>query len=397
MQEAQSSSHQSSDYEPSVGDSIQFNDLQLTIQDTLGEGGYTRVDKVVASEGKKEGRIYAYKTLIACKVRHFRAEDWKRQRQYTKENVDFLSKNKSPHIVHVIPSQKGALTYLMPLFSMNLMEFRSKDHAKSKSTVTTILHQLLQGIDYLAVAGMGHGEIEPSNVLVNVPDGDISRAKFVLADFGLFETMSFNHAQAGPSHFQPPERSMGWGERTHKVDVWSIFICILWCESSRFRNRMYSIESRLHAVFYFYVQDCTGDRDSAVANRFRCMSIHDPDHRPSAAQLLCTFFNGEGLTTAKNQIVPYDPKIYSGYTGSFVFEPGDSGYTLEKVERRRHTSRETLGIDKTELSMTQLHRFLRNYPGDLQPLLDVVTKEIGRRERQIEKAEPATKKRRRNE
>jgi len=87
-------------------------------------------------------------------------------------------------------------------------------------------------------------------------------------------------------------------KQTHKVDVWSLFVTMLWTLDIRnFRkmaNEFKSIADIQNAVL-------SAALDEQVA-QIREMAIVNPEERASAAQMLVKCFDGKGLSTPRNKV-----------------------------------------------------------------------------------------------
>ena len=89
------------------------------------------------------------------------------------------------------------------------------------------------------------------------------------------------------------------GGQTHKVDVWSLFVTMLWTlDTGEFRQKSSRFESAEDA------QDAVSFATSTANNvsNIREMAIINLEERASAAQMLVKCFGGVGLSTPQNQI-----------------------------------------------------------------------------------------------
>ncbi len=94
-----------------------------------------------------------------------------------------------------------------------------------------------------------------------------------------------------------PEVFQG-GDQTHKVDVWSLFVTMLWTLEGEFRqesNWFKNIVEVQRAVLA-----AASNVDSVL--EFREMAIINPEERASAAQMLVKNFDGKGLSTPRNRV-----------------------------------------------------------------------------------------------
>ena len=143
--------------------------------------------------------------------------------------------------------------------------------------------------------------MKPENILYVSRDGQYH---FQLGDFGLCNRLVHAASFVGSLTYMAPEM-FGGGEQTHKVDIWSLFVTMLWTlDAEGFRqksNRFVTIADVQEAVL------------SAASNvdrvsKIREMAIVNPVDRASAAQMLVKLFEGKGLSTPPNQI----PALTSG-------------------------------------------------------------------------------------
>jgi serine/threonine protein kinase len=162
----------------------------------------------------------------------------------------------------------------------------------------SVFHQMLQAIDYLAMRGIIHRDIKPENILYVSQSGGYC---FQLGDFGLCNRASLATTIAGSPLYMAPEMFQQGEEQTHKVDVWSLFVTMLWTlDTDGFRQRSQQFtrsEDARKAIL-----SAAFDTNS-VAN-IREMAMPNPDERASAAQMLVKCFNGNGLTTPRLRVPP---------------------------------------------------------------------------------------------
>lgn len=96
-------------------------------------------------------------------------------------------------------------------------------------------------------------------------------------------------------------RAQGGGIQTTKMDVWSLFVTILWVlDEDGFRVRANVFRSHQEAETGIIN---TANRRGRV-HRILEMAILDPCNRASAAQMLRKCFNDNGLSTPKTQFPP---------------------------------------------------------------------------------------------
>ncbi|KAG8409999.1 hypothetical protein J3459_007747 [Metarhizium acridum] len=89
----------------------------------------------------------------------------------------------------------------------------------------TVLHHMLQALDHLATKGIVHRDMKPANILyITGKDG---KYHFQLGDFGFCNQAIMAQSQVGTPIYMAPEMFKE-GEQTHKLDIWSLYVTILW-------------------------------------------------------------------------------------------------------------------------------------------------------------------------
>jgi serine/threonine protein kinase len=138
--------------------------------------------------------------------------------------------------------------------------------------------------------------VKPENILyVSQPDGQY---QFQLGDFGLCNRIVDAATFAGSRLYIAPEMFQERGQ-THKVDVWSLFVTMLWTlDAGEFRQR--SNQFKTDTQVQQAVLSAAFNVDSV--SKIREMAIVNPEERASAAQMLVKYFDGAGLSTSLNQV-----------------------------------------------------------------------------------------------
>lgn len=169
-------------------------------------------------------------------------------------------------------------------------------------TSDIVFYHMLQALDYLAVNGIIHRDVKPENILyVTLPNGDFH---FQLGDFGLCNTAARAYTEVGTRIFMAPEIQEG-GKQTHKVDVWSLFVTMLWMLNVRqFRS---STPFKTNDDVNKAILDASNE---AIVVSIRPMAIVNPEERASAAQMLVELYNGNGLSTPRNQVLALHNGIF---------------------------------------------------------------------------------------
>lgn len=167
-----------------------------------------------------------------------------------------------------------------------------------------LLHQMLQALDYLAFRGIIHRDTKPENILyILQPDGQYL---FQLGDFGFCNNVNNNaRSRVGTLTYTAPEISDKMKNQTHKVDVWSLFVTMLWALDARGIRHMSNFKSpgRIKQAVLFAAED------EPRVSHIREMAIINPVERASAAQMLAKCYHGEGHRTPLDLI----PALTSSY------------------------------------------------------------------------------------
>ncbi|KAJ9137739.1 Serine/threonine-protein kinase 33 [Pleurostoma richardsiae] len=166
-----------------------------------------------------------------------------------------------------------------------------------KDLSPTVFHHMLKAIDFLSAQGLIHRDLKPANILYVTDRG---RYHFQLGDLGFSHRADLAVTYAGSPIYMAPEIVDG-GKQTHKVDVWSLFVTMLWTldvEGYRAASAAFtSLDEARDAVLL------VASSVEAVAN-IREMARIKPEERASAAQMLVKCFNGVGLTTPGHLVPP---------------------------------------------------------------------------------------------
>lgn len=160
----------------------------------------------------------------------------------------------------------------------------------------SVFPQMLQALDCIASKGIIHRDVKPENILyISQPDGQY---QFQLGDFGLCNRAVDAKTHAGSDLYMAPEMFQE-GDQTHKVDVWSLFVTMLWTiDAGEFRQRSNQFKSHaeVQRAVLFVASNATS------VSKIREMAIVNPEERASAAQMLVKRFDGVGLSTPQNQV-----------------------------------------------------------------------------------------------
>ena len=164
---------------------------------------------------------------------------------------------------------------------------------------TRVLCHILQALDCLAAQGIIHRDVKPENILHTSRQGQYH---FQLGDFGLSNRQIIATTYSGTPLYMAPEMFQN-GEQTHKVDVWSLVVTIMWTlDAQGFREAANSFKSYEDAQSKVLLTTRTPQMASIEE-----MARINPKERASAAQMLIKCFSGEGLVTPRHRVPPLAP------------------------------------------------------------------------------------------
>ncbi|KAI9163550.1 Calcium/calmodulin-dependent protein kinase I [Paramyrothecium foliicola] len=217
-----------------------------------------------------------------------------------KREAETLSRINHPNIVDYIASQGWngpEIEIFMGLKDGTLESLVDSKNSLSKDQLievsNAVFHQMLKALDFLAMEGIMHRDVKPENILYSKQSDQYI---YQLGDFGFCDRAGKRAVlKAGSQLYMAPEMFDG-RRQTHKVDVWSLFVTMLWTvnvdefrrKSAKFRNPK-------------EVQKAVSLADG-VMSELRDMRNVDPEKRASAAQMLVKCFHGDGLTTPRRRI-----------------------------------------------------------------------------------------------
>lgn len=233
------------------------------------------------------------------------------------EQRSFLSECQQPNIVRYISAQGFGgehLEIFTELKEGNIHDLIQKDlFIRDNDSATSLLHHMLQALDYLAFKGLVHRDIKPANIpYAPLPTGGYT---FQLTDFGLCNAITGAQSCVGSPIFMAPDVLCNSGvSQTSMIDVWSLFVTLAYAlNMDGFRGKpLNTNELKVRAV----------QEAANTCHPIRDMATVDPTRRASAAEMLDKLFNGEGRSTPRNQ------KLKSA--------PGeDKGATAPQKERKR--------------------------------------------------------------
>ncbi|KAI4119822.1 MAG: hypothetical protein LQ338_007227, partial [Usnochroma carphineum] len=251
----------------------------------LGSGQFGIVLKAIDVDS---GKFMAVKILQRPR-RASKQEDWRQSLYYAlKREVETLSQISHPHIVDYIASQgwdEPQVEIFMGL-KEGTLESLVESGVDTSGVAYSVFPQMLQALDCIAWKGIVHRDVKPENILyVSQLDGQY---QFQLGDFGLCNRIVDAATFAGSRLYMAPEMFQE-GAQTHKVDIWSLFVTMLWTlDAGAFRQR--SNQFKTDAEVQRAVLSAALDVGS-VSN-IREMAVVNPEKRSSAAQMLVKHFGG---------------------------------------------------------------------------------------------------------
>jgi serine/threonine protein kinase len=115
------------------------------------------------------------------------------------------------------------------------LESLVENGADTSAVANSVFPQMLQALDCIASRGILHRDVKPENILyISQPGGQY---QFQLGDFGLCNRAVDAATSVGTPLYLAPEMFLE-GDQTHKVDVWSLFVTMLWTlDAAEFRQK----------------------------------------------------------------------------------------------------------------------------------------------------------------
>jgi serine/threonine protein kinase len=169
--------------------------------------------------------------------------------------------------------------------------------------------------------------VKPENILyISQPGGQY---QFQLGDFGLCNRAVDAATSVGTPLYLAPEMFLE-GDQTHKVDVWSLFVTMLWTlDAAEFRQRADQFKSHTEVRRVVLFAASTVDTVSKIQE----MAFVNPVERCSAAQMLIKYYDGAGLSTPRNQV----PALTTDPPSTVVAARGHAPARRALATRTAHT------------------------------------------------------------
>ncbi|KAK0707442.1 kinase-like domain-containing protein, partial [Lasiosphaeris hirsuta] len=269
-------------------------------------------DSVPLGEGKS-GKVY--KAINVDSGKHMAVKIIQIPRQATesersalrlavKTEVEMLERLDHVHIVELFGHNRaiGQYELFTGLLEGSLRTLFTALKALPDPVIEDILKQSLQGLDYLAHHGLVHRDIKPENILYRPVEGPQGQTSYhvEICDLELCDNAFRIHGRAGTIVYMAPE-VVRMEKSTPKSDIYSLYMTMFWVrDTNGFRNREPLFEDYDQILDVVFASLSSDDWIKGL----RVMGEMNPDHRASAAQMLVTRFNGEGLSTPINRIPP---------------------------------------------------------------------------------------------
>ncbi|KKY17210.1 putative camk family protein kinase [Phaeomoniella chlamydospora] len=246
--------------------------------DTLGHGSFGIVHKAVDMHS---GEHLAVKSI---RLNPRQRNDY--SRKTIKREVEILHGLFHPHLAEFRHSQgfqhdDDNVEIFMTLYDGNLEHLLHErpEFPQEKALIRELFRQTLSAVVYLAHKSILHRDIKPANILFS------ENCHWVLADFGLAKFQDEGLTRAGSGHFMAPEILSG-GRQTHKVDVYSLGMTMLYSLSSHdLRQRIHGAEPLRESP----------DFQTALGrlSRLNALLREDPEQRSTAQQIYLGFFGDD--------------------------------------------------------------------------------------------------------
>ncbi|CAG8959871.1 hypothetical protein HYFRA_00013143 [Hymenoscyphus fraxineus] len=269
--------------------------MRYVVREKLGSGTFGTVFKAINVDS---GKFMAVKIIEPPKIES-QQEGWRRA---LKREVETFSQISHPHIVNYITAQgwNGRnVEIFMGLKEGTLESLVDSGHSYMfrVNVAESVFPQMLRALDYIAWKDIIHRDVKPENILyVSLPAGAY---QFQLADFGLCNSTTNARTCAGTVLYMAPEVFQG-GIQTGKVDVWSLFVTMLWIlDVQSFRQRSRAFGNNPAGVQQVVLSIAAGKVKPVP--QIREMAIEDPAKRASAAQMLVKLYKGALGIVSRNR------------------------------------------------------------------------------------------------
>uniref|UniRef100_A0A5S6R200 Protein kinase domain-containing protein n=1 Tax=Trichuris muris TaxID=70415 RepID=A0A5S6R200_TRIMR len=179
----------------------------------LGAGAFS---KVILAESKE---IPGYLVAIKC----IQKKLLKGKEASMQNEINVLSRLRHPNIVRLIETVEDKANYYLVMDLVTGGELFDRIVAKgsySEQDASSLIRQVLDGVNYLHENGIVHRDIKPENLLYQTPDPD---SRIIITDFGLSKSVESEvmETACGTPGYVAPE-VLAQKPYGREVDVWSI-------------------------------------------------------------------------------------------------------------------------------------------------------------------------------
>ncbi|KAM4058686.1 kinase [Hirsutella rhossiliensis] len=252
-----------------------------------------------------------------------------------KREVETMAHLHHPHIINMIASKgwdSEAPMIFMGLKDGTVTQLFESDRPPDTTTAYLIIHHVLQALDYLAIKNLVHRDVKPDNIFFDKM-GQRGQFCFVLSDFGLSNNAIQAETPAGSPLFMAPEMLTS-NDQTSKVDVWSLFVTMLWIlDIEGFRNVSTVLSGKGKTVQQFVCEMSQYPSISGISEMVR----DNPVERASAAHMLVKCFDGDGLSTPRRKIkaLPTPTQSVAGQSQVVAASAAGSQYSMADQSQRQ--------------------------------------------------------------
>ncbi|KAI0118159.1 kinase-like protein [Nemania sp. FL0031] len=261
----------------------------------IGDGGFGTVYRTV---DQASGNPFAVKEV---NLRQHRTVDLEAARAALHREVKIMETVLHTHIIECLGTKDFDTD--RPLIFMPLRQGSLHSLIQGRKAPNTIclqvLDQMLRALDYLAFRSYCHRDVKPLNILYQILGQD--KYLFQLADFGLANHFQNAKTFCGTTLYLAPELYNGQPQ-TPKMDIWSLFVTIAEIAPD-YDFPPKTVDGPSHII------QAVQKAAAASYPQLRPMARTNPTLRASAAQMLVTCFDGNGLTTPRRQIPPIEPDV----------------------------------------------------------------------------------------
>lgn len=142
----------------------------------------------------------------------------------------------SPYVVrcHAVLTDADHLCFVMEYMARGSLRSLLQERKRlPEATIAVVARRVLEGLNYLHCMGIVHGDINPSNLLVN-EKGEIKIADFGTSRAGTEEEWGGTCAYMSPERFDGEGFDRGGDGGGFAGDVWGLGVVLLECYVGRF-------------------------------------------------------------------------------------------------------------------------------------------------------------------